>query len=201
VILINLLPHREAKRRLRKRAFFVGLAASAAAGVGLAVFGLTFVDQMTSIQETRNAFLKAEITKLEGQIKDIATLRSEIEALKARQRAIEDLQTDRNVPVHVFNDLARHTPEGLYLKSIVQSGNGFVLSGFAQSNERVSELLRNMSQSAAWLERPELIEIRATTQAPGARDSNRVYEFSMRVKIKRPEADSAASAPRPSKAS
>ena len=186
MILINLLPHREAKRVARKRAFFAGLVASAVGGLGLVVFGLSFVVQLTSQQEARNEYLRAEIKKLEGQIKDIATLRTEIEALKARQRAIEDLQTDRNVPVHLLNELVKHVPDGLYLKSVTQTGGSVVLSGFAQSNERVSELLRNTSQNGVWVERPDLIEIKSSTAGTTPRDSARVYEFSMRLKIKRP---------------
>ena len=186
MILINLLPHREAKRVARKRAFFAGLVASAVGGLGLVVFGLSFVVQLTSQQEARNEYLRAEIKKLEGQIKDIATLRTEIEALKARQRAIEDLQTDRNVPVHLLNELVKHVPDGLYLKSVTQTGGSVVLSGFAQSNERVSELLRNTSQNGVWVERPDLIEIKSSTVGTTPRDSARVYEFSMRLKIKRP---------------
>jgi type IV pilus assembly protein PilN len=201
VILINLLPYREARRHARKRAFFVGMLASAVAGLGLVVFGLSFVTQLTSQQEIRNEYLRAEIKKLEGQIKDIATLRVEIEALKARQRAIEDLQTDRNVPVHLLNELVRHAPDGLYLKSMVQSAGSVVLSGFAQSNERVSELLRNTSQNGVWVERPELIEIKAANLGTTARDSARVYEFSMRLKIRRPEADAAGAKAEKPKAS
>jgi len=201
VILINLLPYREARRHARKRAFFVGMLASAVAGLGLVVFGLSFVTQLTSQQEIRNEYLRAEIKKLEGQIKDIATLRVEIEALKARQRAIEDLQTDRNVPVHLLNELVRHAPDGLYLRSMVQSAGSVVLSGFAQSNERVSELLRNTSQNGVWVERPELIEIKAANLGTTARDSARVYEFSMRLKIRRPEADAAGAKAEKPKAS
>ena len=201
MILINLLPHREARRLARKRAFFAGLVASAMAGLGLVVFGLSALAQMTSVQEARNAFLRSEIKKLEGQIKDIATLRIEIEALKARQRAIEDLQTDRNVPVHLLNELVKHVPDGLYLKSVAQTGGGVVLSGFAQSNERVSELLRNTSQNGVWVEQPELIEIKSSAAGPSARDSSRVYEFSMRLKIRRPDADTAGAKPVKPKAS
>ena len=195
MIFINLLPHREAKRIARKRAFFAGLALSAAAGLGLTVFASSFVSQMTSLQEGRNEFLKAEIKRLEGQIKDVATLRAEIEALKARQRAIEDLQTDRNIPVHLLNELVRHVPDGLYLKSLIQTGGGVVLTGYAQSNERVSELLRNTSRNGVWVEKPELIEIKAASMGAVTRDSARIYEFSMRLKIKRPEVAGGASQP------
>lgn len=191
MILINLLPHRERRRLARKRGFFLGLLGSAVAGVGMVVFGLSFFTQLTNLQESRNEYLRAEIKKLEGQIKDIATLRSEIEALKARQKAIEDLQTDRNVPVHLLNELVKHVPDGLYLRSMVQVGGGVVLNGYAQSNERVSELLRNTSQNGVWVERPELIEIKSASGGPSTRDSSRVYEFSIRLRVKRPESPGA----------
>ena len=194
MILINLLPHREARRVARRRAFFAGLALSGAAGAGLVILALSFLTQWTSLQETRNDFLRSEIKKLETQIKDIATLRVEIEALKARQRAIEDLQTDRNVPVHLLNEMVKHAPDGLFLRSMVQTGGSIVLTGYAQSNERVSELLRNTSQNGVWVERPELIEIRSSSAGPANRDSSRVYEFSMRLKIRKPQAEAPAKA-------
>jgi type IV pilus assembly protein PilN len=122
VILINLLPHREAKRRQRKQSFFVGLGACALAGALIVGIWYSVLQQMTSAQESRNSFLSAEIARLDTQIKDIATLRTEIEALKARQKAVEDLQTDRNVPVHLLDELVRQTPEGVYLTSIRQNG-------------------------------------------------------------------------------
>lgn len=194
MILINLLPHREEKRRQRKRAFFVGLGMSAV--VGLAVVGMwyTVLQQMTAAQMSRNEFLVAEIKRLEAQIKDIATLRSEIEALKARQKAVEDLQTDRNTPVYLLNELVKQTPEGVYLTTIKQSGQVVAINGIAQTNERVSEFLRNTLYNSPWLEKPELIEIKASTAAATARDQRRLFEFSMRVSIKRPQAPAAAPA-------
>ncbi|HSM21041.1 MAG TPA: fimbrial assembly protein, partial [Rubrivivax sp.] len=117
MILINLLPHREERRRQRKRAFFIGLGACAAAGAAVVGLWFSVLQQLTSTQEARNDFLKTEIAKLDVQIKDIATLRAEIEALKARQKAVEDLQTDRNVPVHLLDELVKQAPEGVYLTS------------------------------------------------------------------------------------
>jgi type IV pilus assembly protein PilN len=199
VILINLLPHREEKRRQRKRAFFAGLVASAIAGlVGVGIW-YTVLEQMTAAQVARNDFLQAEIKRLEGQIKDIANLRAEIEALKARQKAVEDLQTDRNVPVYLLNELVRQTPEGVYLTAIRQTGLQVTVQGVAQTNERVSELLRNTGYNSPWLEKPELVEIKAATTGTG-RDARRVNEFQMKVSIKRsaaPAAPGAASAPTP----
>ena len=127
MILINLLPHREARRQRRKVAFFAGL--GVAAVVGLAIVGGWYlvVQQFTSNQQQRNQYLSAEIKKLEVQIKDIATLRGEIESLKARQRAVEDLQIDRNVPVHLLNELVRQTPEGIYITSVKQENQNLTV--------------------------------------------------------------------------
>jgi len=187
VILINLLPHREERRKRRKAAFFIGLGVAAA--VGLATVGLWYVLvlQLTASQQERNQFLGAEIKKLEIQIKDIAKIKSEIESLKARQKAVEDLQTDRNIPVHVLNELVRQTPEGVYFTSIKQDGQVLVLSGIAQTNERVSELLRNTAYHSEWLTRPELVEIKVSNIQTASRGQKRLFEFSMRVTIKRPQ--------------
>jgi len=195
MILINLLPHREARRLARSRRFFLGVALSAAAGLGLVAAGLSGLTQLTFAQEARNAYLQTEISRLDSQIKDIASLRAEIDALKARLQAIEDLQTDRNVPVHLLNELVRLAPEGLVLKSLVQVGGDVVLTGLAQSNERVSELLRNAAQNGDWVERPELIEVKSTVADVTSRERGRVYEFSVRLKVKRPVAEPAAKKP------
>ncbi|MBL8308058.1 MAG: PilN domain-containing protein [Rubrivivax sp.] len=193
MILINLLPHREEKRRQRKRAYFISLGVSALVGAGIVLGWYTVLQQMTANQESRNAFLKAEIARLDAQIKDIATLRSEIEALKARQKAVEDLQTDRNVPVYLLNELVKQTPEGVYLTNIRQNGQIVSLTGVAQTNERVSEFLRNTLYNSTWLERPELLEIK-TSSTTSARDQRRLYDFSLRVTIKRQQAAAAAPA-------
>jgi type IV pilus assembly protein PilN len=199
VILINLLPHREEKRRQRKRAFFATLVASALLGLVVAGVWYAALQQLTSVQQARNDFLKAEIGRLEIQIKDIATLRAEIEALKARQKAVEGLQTDRNTPVYLLDELVKQTPEGIYLTSVKQNGKVVLVSGMAQTNERVSEFLRNTLYNSPWLERPELVEIKTVTPAPGsaaARDQRRLNEFSMRLTLKSPVAPAdAASAP------
>lgn len=187
MILINLLPHREEKRKRRKAAFFLGVGLAAAAGLAIVGVWYLVLQQMTASQQQRNEFLSAEIRKLEVQIKDIATLRAEIEALKARQKAVEDLQIDRNVPVHVLNELVKQTPEGIYYKTIKQDGQVLNLVGVAQTNERVSELLRNTGNSSEWLMRPELVEIKVATVQTASREQKRLYDFSMRVSIKRPQ--------------
>jgi type IV pilus assembly protein PilN len=197
VILINLLPHREARRKRRKQVFFAGLAAAALAGLAIAGIWYLVVQQMIGAQQGRNSFLSGEISKLEAEIKDVAKLRSEIEALKARQRAVEDLQINRNVPVHMLNELVRQTPEGVYFTTIKQEGQALTVTGVAQTNERVSEFLRNMTKNATWLEKPELIEIKAAAQAAGqaqSRDQTRLFDFGVRLSVKRPQ-DPAAAVP------
>jgi type IV pilus assembly protein PilN len=177
--------------------------ASAALGAsavgGLVIVGLWYsvLEQLTDAQIQRNDFLKAEIGRLETQIKDIAELRAEIDALKARQKAVEDLQSDRNTPVHLLNELVRQVPEGVYLKSIRQTGSVVAIDGVAQTNERVSEFLRNTLYNSPWLERPELVEIKASNVGTAARGGQqRLFDFSMRVSLKRqPAPAAAASAP------
>lgn len=198
MILINLLPHREEKRKRRKAAYFTGLALGAVAGVLAVGLWYAVLEQLKSDQMERNAFLGAEIKKLEAQIKDIANLRAEIEALKARQKAVEDLQTNRNIPVYLLNELVKQTPDGVYLNAIRQTGQVVAVTGVAQTNERVSEFLRNTLYNSPWLEKPELIEIKAGAAQGGGRQ--RAYDFSMRLSIKRPQAAptpaaAAASAP------
>ncbi len=201
MILINLLPHREEKRRQRKRNFLATLGLSFVIGALAAGAWFSVLQQMKAAQQSRNDFIKAEITRLEAQIKDIATLRAEIDALKSRQQAVEDLQTDRNTPVHLLNEIVKQTPEGIYLSSIKQTGQVVAITGVAQTNERVSEFLRNSLYNSPWLERPELIEIKAANVTAANREQRRLYEFSMRVSIKRPPTASPAASAPPAKAS
>lgn len=185
MILVNLLPHREAARKRRREAFFVSLGVAALLG-GL-ICGAVYSWYQTQIsgQQGKNTFLKTEITRLDGQIKEIAGLQQEIAALRARQNAVEDLQGNRNLPVYLLNELVRQLPDGVYLTSMRQDNQLVVLTGVAQSNERVSELLRNLGNNSPWLTRPELIEITAKTVALAARDQRRVSNFSMRVALRR----------------
>lgn len=198
MILINLLPHREEKRKLRKQAFFAGLGLSAVAGLVALVFWYGLLQQQISAQQARNDQLAAAILVLDDQIKSVATLKEEIDALRARQKAVEGLQTDRNMPVHLLNELVRQTPEGIYLKSIKQDGSSVLVAGMAQTNERVSEFLRNTANNSPWLERPDLVEIKAAGAegggSPGAdkKSPQKLFEFSVRVSLKRPDAASEA---------
>lgn len=191
MILINLLPHREEKRKRRKIAFYAGL--GVAALVGLAITGgwYAVVEQLKSAQQDRNRFLTTEIAKLDREIKDIATLKAEIASLMARQKAVEDLQTDRNVPVHILNELVKQTPEGMYFTVLKQDGQILSVTGIAQTQERISEFLRNTAYSSEWFEKPDLIESKATVVGGANREQKRLYDFSMRLKVKRPQ-DSAA---------
>jgi type IV pilus assembly protein PilN len=201
VILINLLPHREEKRKRKKVAFFVGLGVAAMAGVAALGIWYVLVQQLTSAQRDRNQFLSAEIAKLEIQIKDIATLKAEIESLKARQKAVEDLQIDRNLPVHLLNELVKQTPEGIYFTTVKQEGELLSVTGVAQTQERVSEFLRNTANSSEWLVRPELIESKATTLQAANREQKRLFDFSVRLTVKRPQDKPGAVAEVPTPAS
>ncbi len=187
MILINLLPHREAARQRRKTAFFVFLGLSAAVGVLVAGLWVLVLDQAIAAQRARNDFLSAEIAKLEEQIKDVATLRAEIDALRARQKSVEDLQIDRNIPVHILNELVRHTPDGVYFSALRNEGNNLVLTGLAQSQERVSELLRSTGTQSEWFTKPDLIEIKASGAAAPGRVPKRLYDFQVRLSVKRPQ--------------
>lgn len=195
MILINLLPHREAARKRRREAFFVSLAVSGLVGGVIAGAVFLWYAAQVNAQQSRNVTLQNEIKRLEGQIKDIATLQEEIAALRARQQAVEDLQSDRNLPVHMLNELVRLLPDGIYINSLKQDGQVVTIVGVAQSNERVSELLRNFSSGSPWLARPELIEIVAATVNLGPRDSRRVSNFTVKVRLLRSsEAQKAAAA-------
>jgi type IV pilus assembly protein PilN len=195
VILINLLPHREAARKRRREAFYATLGASAVAG-GLIAGGvyLWYAAQISD-QQSKNLVLQTEIKRLEGQIKDIANLQAEIASLRARQQAVENLQADRNMPVHLLNELVRQMPDGVYVGTMRQTDQSVLITGTAQSNERVSELLRNLGNKSPWLSKPELVEITAGSVALSPRDQRRVANFSMRIKLLRAsEAQAAASA-------
>jgi type IV pilus assembly protein PilN len=196
VILINLLPHREERRKRRKAAYFAGLGIAAAAGLGIVGAWYLVLQHLTTVQQERNAFLSSEIQKLEVQIKDIAQLRAEIESLKARQMAVEDLQIDRNVPVHVLNELVKQTPEGVYFMSVRQDGQTLAVNGIAQTNERVSEFLRNTANNSEWLVRPELVEIKASNVQMANKEQKRLFDFSVRLTVKRPQ-DKAPAEPAP----
>lgn len=180
---INLLPHREARRELKKKIFWAMTALSAIVGVVMIGVVWTVLQGYISNQQARNDFVRNENRKLDTQIKEIATLRQEIEGLRARQRAVEDLQADRNQPVYLLDEVVKQVPEGIYLRSIKQEERRVNVSGWAASNERVSEFLRNLQNNSRVLEKPELIEIKVAGQGPTGM-SRRVFEFSLNFTMK-----------------
>ena len=189
-IRINLLPHREQKRQARQRQF-VSLAALLAI-LGLGVVGLVHFVLASQIenQNNRNALLKTEIAKLDEQIKEIDKLRDQIAQVLARKQVVETLQANRNEAVHLLDQLVRQLPDGIYLRSIKQVGTKVTLVGYAQSNARVSTLMRNV-EASPWLAQPELVEIKLVPppavpgQAKPAAGAERVNEFTMNLQVKR----------------
>ena len=175
---VNLLPHREARRERQKKVFWFMTGISVVAGLLMIAVVWTI-----SNQEARNEFVRAENRKLDIQIKEIATLRAEIDGLRARQRAVEDLQADRNLPVYLIDEVAKQVPEGIYLRGIKQEDKRVNVSGWAASNERVSEFLRNLQNNSRVLERPELIEIKVAGAGPQG-INRRVFEFSLNFSLK-----------------
>jgi type IV pilus assembly protein PilN len=177
MIRINLLPHREEKRKAKRQQFFA-LASLVFVLAGLIVFfGWTINDRYIASQQEKNEFLTAEIEKLNKQIAQIKSLKDEIGILLKKKEVIETLQRDRGMAVNLLVEIARQVPEGAYLKSLRQNGMKVSLAGVSQSNSRVSELMRNLEQSSA-LEKPRLIETKAVVI-----DRKRMQEFSMTVDI------------------
>jgi type IV pilus assembly protein PilN len=191
MIKINLLPHREAKRKQKKAAFLALLAASAVVGCAVVLVVGAYNATRISIQNERNRVIKLANIELDGKIKQIATLKQEIESLKARQQAVEDLQGDRNQPVFLMDELVKQTPTGVYLKSFKQEGQKVAMNGFAQSQERVAELLRNLASNSPWLERPDLGEVKSVALAQ-IKNGRKVVEFNLSATIKRPRDKEAA---------
>ncbi|WP_028604530.1 PilN domain-containing protein [Ottowia thiooxydans] len=197
MILINLLPHREMARQAARKGFNASLVGAVVSGALIAATIYIWYQGAISEQQDRNAFLEREIKVLDNEIKEIATLQDEIAALKARQQAVEGLQADRNLPVHLLNEAVRQLPEGVYLKSVRQVNRNVLLAGVAQSNERVSTLLRNLSRNSEWVTKPELIEIVAGRLALSPREQRVVYNFVVRVQLQQASAAQPASTPRP----
>jgi type IV pilus assembly protein PilN len=180
---INLLPHRAAKRERQKKLFWALTGLSVIAGLVMIGAVWSILQGYISNQEARNEFIRAENRKLDTQIKEIATLRQEIDGLRARQRAVEDLQADRNQPVYLLDEIVKQVPEGIYLKTIKQEDRRVNVTGWAASNERVSEFLRNLQNNSRVLERPELIEIKVAGQGPAGMN-RRVFDFSLNFTMK-----------------
>lgn len=188
MIRINLLPHREEKRKAKRQRFYALLGLVVVLGALIVLLGWTVNEQAISAQQEKNEFLKLEIEKLDKQIAQIKSLKDEIAILLKKKEIIESLQRDRGMAVQLLVEIARQVPEGAYLKSLKQSGLKVSLTGISQSNSRVSELMRNLAQSTAF-ENPRLIETKAVTV-----DKKRMQDFSMTVDIKPIKVDVAATA-------
>ena len=186
---INLLPHRAESRKRARQHFIVVSAGTAILGIVIVFAIHTFYAEKIDAQQARNTFLKGEIAKLDKEIAEINKLKSEIQALLARKAIIETLQADRAQTVHLLDELVRQTPEGVYLSSLVQKGLRVQLKGYAQSNARVSTLMRNI-ESSPWLENPILVEVKAASV-----DKRRVSEFNMFLFLKRAQAEEAKDKP------
>ena len=185
MILINLLPHREAARKRRREVFQATMFASLLIGLLIAGGAYWWLQSMINAQQEKNNFLLQETKVLENQIKEIATIEEEIASLRAHQKAVEDLQSDRNLPVHLLSELVKQLPDGVYITSLKQADRVVTMQGMAQSNERVSEMLRNLANNTPWLSKPELVEIVANNVALTPRDQRRVSAFNLRFQLMR----------------
>jgi type IV pilus assembly protein PilN len=189
MIRVNLLPHREEKRKRRQQQFGVLAGIAAVAGLLVAAAVWVFLDQQVSQQQAQVAYMKAEIDKLDKQIEEIRKIREETASLLAKKQVVEGLQSNRSEPVQLLDQLLRQLPEGVYLKSIKQTGAKVNISGYAQSNARVSTLMRNLGASP-YLENPELVEIKAVPSPD--KTGNRINEFNMNISIKRAQTEDAS---------
>ncbi len=183
MIRINLLPHREEAKKERRQQFFVlsGLVGLLGLLIVFAVY--TIVAGQISDQESANVFLKEKIAQLDKELDQIKRLKEQTQALLARKQVIENLQRDRGETVYLLSEMVKQVPEGIYLRSLKQEGLKINLSGYAQSNARVSALMRNL-ESSDWLENPQLIEVKA-----GVLNGRRINEFSMNVSVTRAKPD------------
>ncbi len=185
MILINLLPHRELARKKRKEGFQMSMLVAALVGLAIAAAVYLFYQYRIEQQEFRNNYLQAEIKNLDVKIAEVAKIDEEIASLKARQKAVEDLQSDRNLPVHLLNELVLQLPDGVYIESVRQQEQSVQIQGVAQSNERVSELLNSLSTKTPWLSKPELVEVVGTTIQLNAKEKKRVSGFNLRFRLVR----------------
>lgn len=179
MIKINLLPHREEAKKLKKNAFFSALVLSAMLGVLLVGLGYLYFQFLISDQNSANNIIVAENAKLKVRIKDVDTIEKEIAALKARQKAVEDLQSERNLPVDLMNEVIDKIPNGSYVTSLKKTSNKVALLGVAQSNQTVSDLLTVVSDDMPWNSKPQLIETKSKVMDFGMGRNGRVYDFSM----------------------
>ncbi|MBF6990988.1 MULTISPECIES: PilN domain-containing protein [Cupriavidus] len=187
---VNLLPYHEARKAARRKKVYSLLGGAAAAGAAVVLLGGLYIDGRIDSVVALNQVLSAENARLDGQIREVNNLKKDIDALLQRQKAVESLQTERNRPVQLLEELVRQVPEGVYLTSLKQAGEAFTIAGVAQSNERISELLRNLGD-VPWLDKAELVESKAVTMTNNLREQRRLFDFSMRFAYRAPEAPDA----------
>ncbi len=190
MIRINLLPHREEKRKARQKQFAILAGIAAAVSVSIAALLWFAFDHQIDNQKGRNKYLTDEIAKLEKKIEEIRKIREDTASFLAKKQVVESLQSNRSESVHLLDQLLRQLPEGLYLKSIKQTGTKVNVTGYAQSNARVAALMRNI-EASPYIESPSLIEIKATTV-----NTARANEFNLDFSIKRAKADDANAGPK-----
>ena len=189
MIRVNLLPHRAEKRKARQLQFIVLSVISLVLGAVIVGFVHVAISTQISYQERRNAYLKQEITVLDKQIEEIKKLREQTQSLLARKTVVENLQSTRSDVVHLLDQMLRILPDGVYLKSLKQTGYKISMVGYAQSSARVSTLMRSIEDSP-WLDSPLLIEVHAVNIG-----GNRLSEFSLNFNLTKQAAPAAASAP------
>jgi type IV pilus assembly protein PilN len=179
MIRINLLPHREIRRKQQQQQFFIAL--GVVAGIGVAIWFVvhTYLNDQLDEQNSRNKYLETEIVKLDKEIEEIKKLKEQTASLLARKKVVETLQGNRSEVVHLLDQLVRQLPDGIYLRAIKQQGNKVTINGFTQSQARVSTLMRNLD-SSQHLENPSLIEIKSVVQG-----TSRINEFTMNIDITR----------------
>ena len=185
MILLNLLPHRAAARKKNREQFFASVALAALAGLGVAVAAYSLLEVAVAGQRAINAALETEVKVLDQKISDIKGLQAQIEALQARQHAVEDVQSDRNQSVHLLNELVHQLPAGVLISKLTQTERTVLISGSAQTNDQVSELLRNLGGQSLWFSKPELIETAAGTIALTSKDLRSVFNFGIRATLTR----------------
>jgi len=194
MIRINLLPHREIRRKQLQQQFFILLVGVIVIGAAVWFVVHTYLDEQQELQMSRNKYLQDEIVKLDKQIAEIQKLKDQTAALLARKRVVETLQGNRAEVVHLLDQLVRQLPDGVYLKSIKQTGPRVTINGFTQSQARVSTLMRNL-ESSPQLENPGLVEIKAVTQG-----GLRINEFLMNIDITRTKVEDSATKAAPRQA-
>ncbi|KKW68613.1 hypothetical protein AAV94_04425 [Lampropedia cohaerens] len=187
MIRINLLPHREAAKKARKESFMASCVLAGIVGILLAGGVYLYFQSLISDQLSANSLIEQENARIKAQIREVAEIEAEIAALKARQAAVENLQSERNLPVELMNQIIREVPNGSYVTSLNRAESVVSLSGFAQSNQTVSQLLRNISENMPWNTQPQLIETKVATVNVGGDTPRQVYGYSLNFRLDKPE--------------